>query len=66
MDAKYKAKYYFLKGSAYGKSNVEKAADAYNKLFAYEKETGKQKYTKVAQPKLNELIQFVSKKQLSI
>ncbi len=64
MDAKYKAKYFFLKGSAYGKSNVEKAAAAYNKLISYEKEIGKQKYTKEAQPKLNELIQFVSKKAI--
>ena len=63
MDAKYKAKFYFLKGSAYGKSNVQKASDAYNKLFDYEKETGSSKYTKLAQPKLNELIKFVSEKQ---
>ena len=28
VEAKYKAKYDFLKGSAYGKSNVEKAAVA--------------------------------------
>lgn len=61
MDSKYKAKYYFLKGSAFGSSNAEKAAAAYNKLIAYEKETGKQKYTKEAEPKLNELIQSVSK-----
>ncbi len=61
MDSKYKAKYFFLKGSAYGKSNAEKAAEAYNKLIAYEKEIGKQKYTKEAEPKLNELVQFVSK-----
>lgn len=64
MDAKYKAKYFFLKGSAYGKSNVKKAAEAYNNLFDYEKETGKQKYTKLAKPKLNELIQFVSNKAI--
>ncbi|SDS18561.1 Tetratricopeptide repeat-containing protein [Polaribacter sp. KT25b] len=62
MDAKYKAKYYYLKGQAFGKSNVKKAAEAYNQLFDYEKETGKQKYTKQAQPKLNDLIQFVSTK----
>jgi tetratricopeptide (TPR) repeat protein len=60
MDSKYKAEYYFIKGQAYGKSNVEKAAEAYNKLFAYEKEIGKDKYTKEAQPKLNDLIQYVS------
>lgn len=60
VEAKYKAKYFFLKGSAYGKSDVEKAAEAYNNLFEVEKKTGKQKYTKTAQPMLNELIQFVS------
>ena len=66
MDSKYKAKYYFLKGSAYGKSDVKKAADAYNKLISFEKETGKQKYTKEAQPKLNDLVQFVSKKAIDL
>ncbi|WP_299055902.1 tetratricopeptide repeat protein [uncultured Polaribacter sp.] len=60
MDAKYKAKYLFLKGEAYGKSNVSKSADAYNKLIAFENETGKQKYSKLAKPKLGELVQFVS------
>lgn len=64
VEAKYKAKYYFLKGSAYGKSNVKKAAEAYNALFDYEKEIGKQKYTKEAQPKLNNLIQYVSEQAI--
>jgi tetratricopeptide (TPR) repeat protein len=64
MDPKYKAKYYYLKGSAYGKTDVKKASDAYNKLFEYEKEIGKQKYTKVAKPELNELVQFVSNKAI--
>ena len=39
MDPKYKAKYYYLKGAAYGKSNIKKAAKAYNTLFEYEKQT---------------------------
>ncbi|ARV16829.1 tetratricopeptide repeat protein [Polaribacter sp. SA4-12] len=65
MDPKYKAKYFYLKGSAYGKSNVEKAADAYDKLFEYEKTSGKLKYTKLAKPQLNELIQFVSQKAIA-
>lgn len=60
IEDKYEAWYYYLKGAAYGKSNVEKAAAAYNKLFEVEKASGKAKYTKDAQPKLNELIQFVS------
>jgi len=62
MDPKFKAKYFYLKGSAYGKSNVKKAADAYDELFEYEKTTGKSKYTKLAKPQLSELIQFVSQK----
>jgi len=66
MDSKYKAKYFFLKGSAYAESNVEKASEAYNKLIAYEKEIGKQKYTKEAEPKLNELVQTVSKKAIKL
>jgi tetratricopeptide (TPR) repeat protein len=60
IEPKLKAKYYFLKGAAYGKSNVAKAAAAYNKLIDYEKETGTQKYSKLAAPKLNDLIQYVS------
>ena len=65
MDPKYKAKYLYLKGSAYGKSNVEKAAEAYDQLFKYEKTTGKPKYTKLAKPQLNDLIQFVSQKAIA-
>ena len=62
MEAKYKAKYFYLKGSVYGKSDAEKASKAYNKLFAIEKEAGKTKYSKLAQPKLDALIQAVSQK----
>jgi tetratricopeptide (TPR) repeat protein len=65
MDPKYKAKYLYLKGSAYGKSNVKKAADAYDQLFKYEKTTGKPKYTKLAKPQLDDLIQFVSQKAIA-
>ncbi|WP_299664550.1 tetratricopeptide repeat protein [uncultured Polaribacter sp.] len=61
MDAKYKANYYFLKGQALaGKNDYEGAANSFNNLFSYEKEIGKQRYTKEAQPMLNELIQKVS------
>jgi tetratricopeptide (TPR) repeat protein len=66
MDTKYKAKYYFVKGQAYGKSNIKKAAEAYNQLFAFEKEIGKAKYTKDAQPKLNDLIKFVSNNAIKL
>ncbi|WP_405606255.1 tetratricopeptide repeat protein [Polaribacter sp. Asnod1-A03] len=64
MDSKYKGKYLYLKGVSYGDSNVEKAAEAYNQLLEFEKESGKQKYTKEAQPKLSELIQTVSNKAI--
>ena len=64
MEEKYKAQYYFLKGEAYGTRDVKKAAEAYNKLTAYEKQIGKQKYSKEAEPKLNELLSFVSKKAI--
>ncbi|PWG05515.1 tetratricopeptide repeat protein [Polaribacter aquimarinus] len=60
IEDKYKTKYYFLKGSSYGKSNVNKASTAYKKLFELEKASGKSKYTKLAKPKLEKLIQFVS------
>ena len=63
MDDKYKAQYYFLKGEAYGTRDVKKAAEAYNKLTAFEKQIGKQKYTKEAEPKLNNLLTFVSVEQ---
>ncbi|QTD37704.1 tetratricopeptide repeat protein [Polaribacter batillariae] len=61
MDAKYKSKYYFLKGQALaGKSNYEGAAEAFNDLMSYEKEIGKNRYSKEAQPMLNDLVQKVS------
>lgn len=66
MDSKYKAQFYYLKGQAYGTRDVKKAAEAYNKLFAYENEIGKQKYTKDAQPELNKLLEFVSKKAINL
>lgn len=59
IEEKYKAQYYFVKAGAYGKSNVDKAAAAYKKLFELEKASRKFKYTKEAEPKLNALIQFV-------
>lgn len=62
MEDKYKAQYYFLKGDAYGTRDVKKAAEAYNKLTAFEKQIGKPKYTKEAEPKLNALLTFISKK----
>ena len=65
MEAKYKAKYYYLKGQALaGKDNYSGAADVFNKLFAYEKEIEKAKYTKLAQPMLNSIIEKVSNKAI--
>lgn len=61
MDAKYKAKYYFLKAQAQsGKNNYEAAAETFNTLLSYEKQIGKQKYTKDVAPMLNQIIQKVS------
>ena len=66
MDAKYKAKYYFLKGQAYaGKKDYKVAAKAFNDLMAYEKESGKVKYTDKAAPMLNSLISEVSNKAIA-
>ncbi|WP_420574223.1 tetratricopeptide repeat protein [Kordia sp.] len=64
-DAKYKAKYYFLKGSTYQEladkgmdadASLKIAGEAYNKLFAFEKEQKEFKYTKDAKPKLQTMI----------
>lgn len=66
MDEKYKAQYYFLKGEAYGTRDVKKAAEAYNKLTAFEKQIGKQRYSKEAEPKLNSLLNFVSKRAIEL
>jgi tetratricopeptide (TPR) repeat protein len=65
MDTKYKAKYYFLKGQVYGKTDVNKAVEAYNSLFDYEKATRKSKYTPQAKTKVMELTQFVSQKAVT-
>jgi tetratricopeptide (TPR) repeat protein len=64
LEPKYIAKYYYLKGTVYGTSNVKKAADAYNKLFEYEKQTGKLKYTEEAKFKLSQLAQFLINKAI--
>lgn len=65
MDAKYKAKYYFLKGQVYGKTDVNKAVEAYNSLFDFEKATRKSRYTNEAKTKVMELTQFVSQKAVT-
>ncbi len=64
IGSKYKAKYLFLKGKVYSKTDILKAADSYNKLFELEKETKKQKYTNEARASLDKLIQEVSAKAI--
>jgi tetratricopeptide (TPR) repeat protein len=67
-DAKYKAQYYFLKGQTYQElsakgmdtdASLKTAADAYKKLFDFEKEQKSFKYTKDAKPKLQTMINKV-------
>lgn len=66
-DEKYKSKFYYLKGQAYaGKKEYQKAADAFNQLFDYEKKIGKERYTAEAKPQLDKLIQSVSEKAISL
>lgn len=67
MDAKLKAKFYFLKAQAYaGQKNYRTAADTFTALFAFEKETGKQKYTSKAKLMQGQLTKEVSEKALKL
>tara|TARA_Y100000034_G_scaffold19800_1_gene22473 strand:+ start:18186 stop:19475 length:1290 start_codon:yes stop_codon:yes gene_type:complete len=66
MADKYKARYYFVKGQAYSTSDLEVAADAFNNLFAYEKEKNKNKYTSKAQPLLQGVIKRVSERAIKL
>ncbi len=62
MDAKTKAKFYFLKGRAYmGKKQFQTAADAFGALEATEKQSGKKKYTSQAKPMRDQMLQEVFK-----
>ncbi|WP_299017696.1 tetratricopeptide repeat protein [uncultured Polaribacter sp.] len=66
MDAKYKTKFYFLKAQALaGQNKYEAAGTAFNALFDYEKEIGKPKYTKLAEPMLSALVQKVNTKAIN-
>ncbi len=61
-DAKTKSKFYFLKAQAYGgKKDYEKAGEAYNKLFSFEK-SSKKRYTDKAMPMYDILKNEVNKK----
>ena len=72
-DAKYKAQYYFLKGQTYQElaakgmeadASLKTAADAYKKLFDFEKGQASFKYTKDAKPKLQTMINKVVDKAI--
>ncbi len=66
-DEKYQAKYYFLSGQALlGAKKYEEASASFNKLFDYEEKVGKQRYSKEARPMLENLIQSVSEKAISL
>ncbi len=74
LEDKNKAKFYFLKAKTYydlAKKNPTSASESYDTaaksfqdLMSYEKETGKLKYTKEAEPMLNALISDVSTKSI--
>lgn len=71
-DAKYKAKFYFLKAKTYydiAKKNPSLDANAYDvaaksfqDLLKFEKETGKPKYTEEAEPLMSALVGDISNK----
>ena len=66
-DAKSKSKFYFLKAQAFGgKKDYETAANAYNELFAFEKETGKKRYTDKAMPLLELLKNEINDKAFKL
>ena len=57
LDDKTKAKFFFLKSKALnGSGKVMDAANVINELVAFEKKTGKAKYTKEVQPMLQKLV----------
>lgn len=66
-DDKYKTKYYFLNGQALlGVKKYEKASEAFNTLFNYEKKIGKERYSSEARPMLEKIVQSVSEKAISL
>ncbi len=74
LEDKYKSKFYFLKAKAYydiakknpaaSKESYATAAKSFQDLLAFEKQSGKPRYTKEAQPLLNQLIGDVSTKSI--
>lgn len=66
-DDKYRGKFYLLKGKAYvAKKDYRTAADAFQNLFAFEKKSGKLRYSREAEPILNQVIQEVSTKAIKL
>jgi tetratricopeptide (TPR) repeat protein len=67
MDAKLKAKFYFLKAQAFaGQKKYSVAADTFSALFALEEESGKQKYTSKAKLMQSQLVKEVADKALKL
>ena len=74
LEDKYKGKFYFLKAKTYydiakkspatAKESFATAAKSFQELLAFEKQAGKYKYTKEAEPLLNQLIGDVSTKSI--
>lgn len=62
-DAKTKSKFYFVKAQIFkGKNDYKSAAETFNKLMAFEKESGKATYTSKAQPMITEMVNDVATK----
>ena len=62
MDAKTKAKFYYLKGQAYmGQKKFQVASEAFEALEKTEKQSGRQKYTAAVGPMKNQMVQEVYK-----
>jgi len=67
MEEKYKSQYYFLNAQVLsGKNDLQGAAEAFNQLFDYEKQTGKKRYSKEAEPMLMSVIQKVSQRAINL
>lgn len=63
MDAKMKAKFYFVKAQAYmGKKDFATASEAFTTLDEVEKKSGRKKYSVEAKPMKNQMVQEVYKK----
>ena len=66
-DAKYKAKFYFLKGKALaGKKEYTKAVGAFDDLLALEKETGKSTYSSQVASVKTGMVQDISKQAIDL